>query len=69
MKTESFTVKGMTCAACVANVTRAVSKIDGVSDVNVNLLSGKMCRVTSFAAAKMTPTDGCYIPMEHHVSA
>ena len=42
MKTESFTVKGMTCAACVANVTRAVSKIDGVSDVNVNLLSGKM---------------------------
>ncbi len=42
MKTENFTVKGMTCAACVANVTRAVSKIDGVTDVNVNLLSGKM---------------------------
>ena len=42
MKTEIFTVKGMTCAACVANVTRCVSKIDGISDVNVNLLSGKM---------------------------
>ncbi len=42
MKTQSFTVQGMTCAACVANVTKCVSKIDGVTDTNVNLLSGKM---------------------------
>lgn len=33
---------GMTCAACQANVSKAVSKIDGVSDVNVNLLSNSM---------------------------
>ena len=32
----------MTCAACQANVSKAVSKIDGVSDVNVNLLSNSM---------------------------
>ncbi len=42
MKTETFTVKGMTCAACVANVTKCVTKLDGVTDANVNLLSGKM---------------------------
>ncbi len=32
----------MTCAACQANVERAVRKLDGVSDVSVNLLTGKM---------------------------
>ena len=42
MKTEKFTVGGMTCAACQANVTKCASKIDGVCDVNVNLLAGSM---------------------------
>ena len=30
MKTEKYNVTGMTCAACQANVTRCVSKLDGV---------------------------------------
>ena len=42
MKTEKFNVGGMTCAACQANVTKCVSKIDGVAEVNVNLLAGSM---------------------------
>ena len=42
MKKEFFTVGGMTCAACQANVTKCVAKINGVSEVNVNLLSGSM---------------------------
>ena len=42
MKTEKFNVGGMTCAACQANVTKCVLKIDGVEDVNVNLLAGNM---------------------------
>ena len=32
----------MTCAACQANVTRCVSKLSGVSEVNVSLLSNNM---------------------------
>lgn len=40
--TEKFTVTGMSCAACQANVTKAVSKVEGVSSCNVNLLSGTM---------------------------
>lgn len=39
---QDFRVTGMTCAACQASVSRRVSKLDGVTAVNVNLLSGKM---------------------------
>ena len=39
MKTEKYNVTGMTCAACQANVTRCVSKLEGVEDVNVSLLA------------------------------
>ena len=42
MKKEKYNVTGMTCAACQANVTRCVQKLDGVEEVNVNLLSGQM---------------------------
>ena len=39
---EKFDVTGMTCAACQANVTRAVSKLDGVTSCDVSLLSNSM---------------------------
>ncbi len=42
MKTEKYSVTGMTCAACQANVTRCVSKLEGVEDVNVSLLANQM---------------------------
>ena len=42
MAQERFNVGGMTCAACQAHVEKAVCKLDGVSDVSVNLLSGSM---------------------------
>ena len=42
MARENFDVGGMTCAACQAHVERAVAKLDGVSDVSVNLLAGSM---------------------------
>ncbi len=42
MKTEKYNVTGMTCAACQANVTRCVSKLDGVEEVNVSLLANQM---------------------------
>ncbi len=37
-----FTVTGMTCAACSARVEKVSSAISGVSNVEVNLLAGKM---------------------------
>ena len=42
MRTEKFDVTGMTCAACQANVTRCVGKLDGVETVDVSLLANQM---------------------------
>ncbi|MBQ8823236.1 MAG: heavy metal translocating P-type ATPase [Lachnospiraceae bacterium] len=39
---EQYIVTGMTCAACSARVERAVSKVEGVRSVSVNLLTGSM---------------------------
>ena len=39
---QKFTVTGMTCSACSAHVDKAVRRLDGVRDVNVNLLGGAM---------------------------
>ncbi len=37
-----FTVTGMTCAACSARVEKVTREIEGVTDVQVNLLGGTM---------------------------
>lgn len=39
---EKFEVIGMTCSACSTSVEKAVSKIEGVKSVNVNLLANNM---------------------------
>ncbi|SKC83293.1 copper ion binding protein [Maledivibacter halophilus] len=39
---KNFKIKGMTCAACVRAVERAVNKKDGILDANVNLATEKM---------------------------
>jgi len=39
---KKYDVSGMMCAACQANVTRAVAKIEGVENVNVSLLGKNM---------------------------
>ena len=42
MKTEKYNITGMTCAACQANITRSVQKLEGVQTVNVSLLANQM---------------------------
>ena len=39
---KSFDIKGMTCSACSSAVNKAVSKLDAVHDVTVNLMSNSM---------------------------
>ena len=53
MKTEKYNVTGMTCAACQANVTRCVQKLDGVREVNVSLLANQM--TVSYDEGKVNP--------------
>lgn len=42
MRNVKFDIDGMTCSSCSAHVDRAVRKLNGVKDVNVNLLSNNM---------------------------
>ena len=51
---QKFIVTGMTCSACSAHVDKAVRKLPGVTDVNVNLLSGSM---TVDWQGELTPDD------------
>ena len=42
MKTKVYDISGMSCAACSASVTRVVSRLEGVTECDVNLIAGKM---------------------------
>ena len=42
MRKVKFDVQGMTCSSCSSHVEKAVSKLQGVKTVNVNLLSNNM---------------------------
>lgn len=57
MAQDKFDVGGMTCAACQAHVDRAVSKLDGVESVAVNLLAGSM--LVDYDPAQISPDDIC----------
>lgn len=69
---QKFTVTGMTCSACSAHVDKAVRKLEGVSEVNVNLLGGSM--TVEYDPASESPEDiisavdaagyGCALPQK-----
>jgi Cu+-exporting ATPase len=55
MKTESYKINGMTCAACARAVEKAVKKLDGATDVTVNLATEKLA--LAYDEAKIKPGD------------
>jgi copper chaperone len=42
VQTQDFTVSGMTCQHCVASVTEEVTELSGVTEVDVDLASGRL---------------------------
>nr|GLK36702.1 hypothetical protein GCM10017611_35590 [Rhodococcus wratislaviensis] len=42
VSTSSVTVTGMTCNHCVSSVTEEISALPGVTNVNVDLATGKV---------------------------
>lgn len=46
MGTSVYTVKGMTCSGCMNKVTTAVSGVDGVADVDVDISNGEVTVVS-----------------------
>ncbi len=52
MKTESYHIDGMACAACSSAVERVTRKMDGVQSSDVNLTTNKM--VITYDEGKVT---------------
>ena len=46
MTTATYTVTGMTCGHCVSAVTEELRRLDGVTDVDIDLNAGAASRVT-----------------------
>lgn len=46
MTTSTYPVNGMTCGHCVGSVTKELKTLDGVTSVNVDLVSGGTSTVT-----------------------
>jgi copper chaperone len=42
VQTLDFTVSGMTCQHCVASVTEEVTELAGVTEVDVDLATGRL---------------------------
>lgn len=53
MSTTTFTVDGMTCGHCVHAVSTELSALDGVTDVQVELVAGGSSPVTVTSAAPL----------------
>lgn len=51
--TATYTVAGMTCGHCVAAVTEELGKVDGVVDVQVDLVAGGDSPVVVTSAAPL----------------
>lgn len=55
MKTESYKINGMTCAACAKTVERTVKKLDGTIEANVNIATDKLA--LTYDDSKLKPED------------
>ncbi|MBI5716333.1 MAG: heavy-metal-associated domain-containing protein [Burkholderiales bacterium] len=54
METTELSVDGMTCGSCVASVTKALKRVPGVQDVDVDLRSG-IVRISGEHTAHQVP--------------
>jgi copper chaperone len=50
MSTQTIHVQGLTCGHCVSSVQEEIQEIDGVTDVQVELVKGGTSTVTVTAA-------------------
>ncbi len=55
MVTETYVIKGMTCASCSSAVERVTRKMEGVSESNVNLATNRM--TITYEEKTVTPQD------------
>ena len=53
MTTQTYSVTGMTCGHCAGAVASELKALDGVSDVNVDLVAGGTSTVTVESATPL----------------
>lgn len=56
MTTHSYAVSGMTCGHCAGAVTSELKSLDGVTDVQVELVSGGTSTVTVVSVTRLDDT-------------
>jgi copper chaperone len=56
MTTQTYSVTGMTCGHCAGAVTDEIKALDGVSEVQVDLVAGGTSTVTVTSAAPLDET-------------
>lgn len=54
--TRTYQVTGMTCGHCASSVTSELKALDGVSDVNVDLVAGGTSTVTVTSSSPLEDT-------------
>lgn len=57
MTSKIINVDGMTCGHCVKAVTEEISKIPGVTEVNIDLHAGEISPVTITAGDEISDAD------------
>ena len=57
MSTQTFDVVGMTCGHCASAATEELKALDGVSDVQVDLVAGGTSAVTVEADRELTTAE------------
>jgi copper chaperone CopZ len=57
MSEKNINVDGMTCGHCVNAVTEEISKIPGVTAVNIDLRAGEISPVTITAGNEISDAD------------
>ena len=54
VNTTTISIDGMTCGHCVASVTEEIQAIEGVQDVQVDLVAGGVSKATVTSATPVT---------------
>ncbi len=57
MTTQNFAVDGMTCGHCASAVTEELQALDGVTEVQVELVAGGRSAVTVDSTRELTPAE------------
>ena len=58
---QKFDITGMTCSACSAHVDKSVRSLNGVNDVNVNLLKNSKIDFINIEPAYVLTTEPSYV--------